>query len=87
MTEQALPFEQSIQRLQEIVDRLQRDDVPWRTAIALFKEGTELTTHCDSLLTSAELRVQQLTNAVHERFSSYQAEGSYSGLEPEEPPF
>lgn len=75
MTEQR-PFEESLARLEGIVERLQRDDVPLDEAVALFKEGTELTTRCDELLSAAELRVQDLTKAVHERFEEYQPEPS-----------
>jgi exodeoxyribonuclease VII small subunit len=84
MTEPTLPFEQSLQRLQQIVERLQRDDVPLDEAIALFKEGTDLTTRCDQLLSAAELRVQQLTSAVHERFTSYQPD-PFDEEPPDEP--
>ena len=75
--ERPLAFEESLERLEKIVERLQRDDVPLDEALTLFKEGTELTTRCDELLSAAELRIQQLTNAVHERFAGYQAGSSY----------
>jgi exodeoxyribonuclease VII small subunit len=67
-------FEESIARLEHIVTRLQHDDVPLDEALALFKEGSDLTTRCDDLLTKAEMRVQELTSAVHERFATYQTE-------------
>jgi len=73
MTQPELPFEQSLARLEKIVERLQRDDVPLDEAVALYKEGTTLTTHCDELLTAAELRIQQLNEAVRERFAGYEA--------------
>lgn len=81
MSEVKPSFEDSLARLEKIVERLQRDDIPLDEAIALFQEGTKLTTRCDELLTGAELRIQQLTQAVHERFSTYQPDGS----EPQEP--
>jgi len=75
MTDEKPPaFEEALERLEKIVERMHRDDVPLDEAIRLFKEGTELTTRCDELLSNAELRVQQLTNAVHERFAGYDAE-------------
>ena len=73
MTE-TLPFEESLARLEKIVERLQRDDVPLDEAVNLFQEGTRLTTRCDELLSAAELRIQELTKAVHEQFVSYSAE-------------
>ena len=84
MAAPTLPFEESLARLEKIVERLQRDDVPLDEAVALFKEGTELTARCDELLSGAELRIQELTRAVHERFTGYdpEAEGAEE-LEPE----
>lgn len=74
MTADVLPFEESMARLEKIVERLQRDNVPLDEAVELFQEGTRLTTRCDELLSAAELRIQDLTKAVHERFAGYQAE-------------
>lgn len=74
MTSDGKPFEESLARLETIVERLQRDDVPLDEAVELFREGTELTARCDELLTGAELRIQQLTTAVHERFAAYETE-------------
>ena len=73
MPQPELPFEESLARLEKIVERLQRDDVPLDEAVALYNEGTQLTARCDELLTGAELRIQQLNQAVHERFASYEA--------------
>ncbi len=73
MTQADPPFEESLARLEKIVERLQRDDVPLDEAVALYNEGTKLTTRCDELLTAAELRIQQLNEAVRERFSRYEA--------------
>lgn len=61
-------------RLEAIAERLQRADVPLEEQLRLFKEGTELTARCDELLSGAELRVQDLTRAVHERFAGYRPE-------------
>lgn len=71
MTESETSFEASLARLEEIVERLQRDDVPLEEAVALFNEGTQIATHCDEMLTGAELQTQQLMRTVQERFASY----------------
>jgi exodeoxyribonuclease VII small subunit len=73
LTSEPLPFEESLARLEKIVERLQRDDVPLDEAVGLFKEGTALTKRCDELLSGAELRIQELTKAVHEQFATYEA--------------
>ncbi len=82
--ERPAAFEELLSRVEKIVERLQRDDVTQEEALALFKEGSELTTRCDNLLSTAELRVQELTSAVHERFVAYGADGS-EGAEGEDP--
>lgn len=81
MTQEDVTFEDALARLEKIVERLHRDDVPLDEAVTLFQEGTRLTTKCDELLSSAELRIQQLTQAVHERFSNYQPESGESLIE------
>jgi exodeoxyribonuclease VII small subunit len=73
MTRTDAPFEESLAQLEKFVERLQRDDAPLEEAVALYNEGTKLTTRCDELLTAAELRIQQLNEAVRERFSTYEA--------------
>ncbi|GEM_PF-498223 len=75
MTDAAPSFEESLTRLEKIVERLQSEDVPLEQAMALFKEGTELTKRCDELLSGAELRIQELTLAVQERFVQYDPQG------------
>jgi exodeoxyribonuclease VII small subunit len=44
MTHADPPFEESLGRLEKIVERLQRDDVPLDEAVALYNEGTKVTT-------------------------------------------
>jgi exodeoxyribonuclease VII small subunit len=69
MTE--LNFEQALTELEAVVERLQKPDVPLDEAVALYRRGTELAERGESLLSEAELQVQQLTQAVRERFSEY----------------
>jgi exodeoxyribonuclease VII small subunit len=64
-------FEQALTDLQAIVEQLQRPDVPLDQAVALYRRGTELAQHTEELLARAELQVQQLTEAVQERFAQY----------------
>lgn len=67
----ALSFEQAIAELEAVVERLQKPDVPLDEALALYRRGTELAQRSEELLSAAELQVQQLTQAVHERFEEY----------------
>lgn len=81
MTE--LPFEQALARLEAIVEQLQRDDLPLEDAVTLFNEGTQLATRCDDLLSTAEMRIQQLTRAVQERFATYEVDADTEEFEEE----
>ncbi len=61
MTEQSRSFELSMARLEEIVTRMERGDVPLEQALSLFEEGTGLVSHCTKLLDEAELKVLKLS--------------------------
>ena len=75
MTEQ-LNFERALEELEAVVERLQKADVPLDEALALYRRGTELAQQTESLLSHAELQVQQLTQAVQERFEAYRVAGN-----------
>ena len=55
-----LSFEDSIGRLEQIVQRLETDDLPLEDALALFEEGVKLARSTQHQLESAEKRVEQL---------------------------
>lgn len=59
-------FEQSMGRLEEIVKRMERGEVPLEEALALFEEGTGLVASCSKQLDEAELKVTQLTKGADE---------------------
>lgn len=54
MAEKKLSFEQSIERLQEIVAVLEKGDAPLADSLKLFEEGTRLVSSCTDLLGKAE---------------------------------
>jgi exodeoxyribonuclease VII small subunit len=54
-------FEKSVARLDELVARLEKGDVPLDDALALFEEGSALVKTCHTLLDTAEQKVMQLT--------------------------
>jgi exodeoxyribonuclease VII small subunit len=66
-----LSFEQSLAELERVVERLQQSDVPLDEAIELYRRGTVLADRSERMLSEAELQVQQLTQAVRERFTAY----------------
>ncbi len=56
-----ISFEQALARLEEIVARMDRGDMPLEQSLALFEEGTTLSGHCAELLKKAEQTVMRLT--------------------------
>jgi exodeoxyribonuclease VII small subunit len=53
-------FEQCLERLEKIVDQLEKGDIPLEQAIALFEEGMKLSNSCRSELENAEGKVEIL---------------------------
>jgi exodeoxyribonuclease VII small subunit len=53
-------FEDSLQRLESIVDELEKGNVPLEQALKLFEEGLELSTLCRKELEDAEGKVELL---------------------------
>lgn len=64
MSEKSKTFEASMQRLEEIVRKLEQGDAPLEDALSLFEEGTALAKHCNELLTKAEQQVVKLSKGV-----------------------
>ena len=53
-------FEQSMQRLEQIVRAMEKGDVELEQSLKLFQEGTELIRRCGKLLDEAELQVKKI---------------------------
>ena len=53
-------FEECLERLEKIVDQLEKGDIPLEQALALFEEGMKLSHSCRSELESAEGKVEIL---------------------------
>lgn len=60
MSEKNPSFEESINRLDEIVRCLEKGDAPLSESLKLFEEGTALISNCDKLLSDAEQMVVKL---------------------------
>jgi exodeoxyribonuclease VII small subunit len=56
-------FEQSMQRLEQIVRAMERGDVPLEESLKLFQEGTELVRSCGKLLDEAQLQIKKIMTA------------------------
>ena len=57
---QELPFEEALKKLESIVESMESDDLPLETLLAQFEEGTRLAEHCEGRLSEAELKIQKL---------------------------
>ena len=57
-------FEQSLTRLEKIVESLEQGEVSLEDAISLFEEGIELSKECMATLSKAELRIKKLTKEM-----------------------
>jgi exodeoxyribonuclease VII small subunit len=64
MNEKNMTFEQSMQRLEQIVRSLERGDAPLEESLKLFQEGTGLVRTCGQLLDEAELEIKKVAVAV-----------------------
>ncbi|SDR88475.1 Exodeoxyribonuclease VII small subunit [Paenibacillaceae bacterium GAS479] len=64
--EQALSFEQAMEKLEEIVERLESSDVPLETAIELFQEGMKLSHLCGGKLEQVERKIEALLDGGSE---------------------
>jgi len=62
-------FEESLRRLEEIVDRLEGDELPLEEALALFEEGVKLAEECGKRLDAAEKKVMLLLREADGRLS------------------
>lgn len=60
MEQQKMTFEESLQRLEEIVRQMEQGNVSLQESLNLFEEGSNLARQCGSLLDEAELKVVRL---------------------------
>ncbi len=56
-----LSFEKALAELEQIVDRLEKGTVALEESIALYERGEALKAHCESLLKTAEQRIEKIT--------------------------
>jgi exodeoxyribonuclease VII small subunit len=61
-------FEQSLHRLEKIVEMLEQGNVPLEESLGLYEEGITLSKNCMDTLSKAELKVKQLTKDINGKF-------------------
>jgi exodeoxyribonuclease VII small subunit len=68
----AAPFEATLAQLEELVARLESGELPLDQALRTFEQGVRMTRECQTALTAAQQKVQQLIargdNVVAEDF-------------------
>ena len=57
----AIPFEESLNNLEECVQRLEQDDLPIDEAFQLFETGVKNIQRCQKSLQNIETKVERLT--------------------------
>ncbi len=60
MVKKEKKFEEAMSELEQIVQQLERGDVPLDEAIAKFQEGMTLSQYCNETLTKAEETVSKM---------------------------
>ncbi|MBP7149511.1 MAG: exodeoxyribonuclease VII small subunit [Acidobacteria bacterium] len=58
------PFEKVLGRLEEIVQQLERGELPLEESLRLFEEGIALARRLDAQLGDAEMKVEQLVRSA-----------------------
>lgn len=64
-------FEESLKKLETIVDQLEKGDLPLEQSLKLFEEGVALSAVCKQELDAAEGKVQML---IKQRDGSFRTE-------------
>lgn len=64
-------FEESLKKLESIVERLEKGDLPLEESLTLFEEGVSLSGVCKEELDAAEGKVQML---IKQRDGSFRTE-------------
>lgn len=68
--QEAIPFDEGMDKLEEIVERLEQGDLPLEKSLALFEEGMGLAAMLDARLGSAEMKVEQLLEGAEEKLET-----------------
>ncbi len=66
----SLSFEDSYDRLEEVIKRLEDGELSLEESVALYEEGVQLARHCGDKLDDAELRVSGLLHEAAEEQES-----------------
>jgi exodeoxyribonuclease VII small subunit len=56
-----MTFEQAIQQLKGIVDRIEQGDIPLQDSLEQYEKGMALIKHCRDILQKAEKRIERIS--------------------------
>ena len=62
--EENITFEQAIEELETIINRLEEGDVPLDQTIELYEKGSELKEFCEKKLQSAEVKIKKINQKI-----------------------
>jgi len=71
-------FESRLERLKDVVGKLERGDLPLEEGVALYKEGLELVKACGKQLESARHEVKIVSEGLVREFEALEALGDDS---------
>lgn len=74
-------FEKNLERLRQIVDRLERGELPLEQGLALFREGLTLVRSCGKQLESARNEVKVVAEGLLKEFEGLEAPDFAAGRE------
>ncbi|ODT65937.1 MAG: exodeoxyribonuclease VII small subunit [Pelagibacterium sp. SCN 63-23] len=57
----SLSFEAALEQLEQIVQKLESGRAPLAESIAIYERGEALKAHCETLLRTAEARIEKIT--------------------------
>lgn len=69
-------FEDRLARLKDVVDRLERGDLPLEEGVALYKEGLALAKACGRQLEEARHEVRMVSDGLVKEFEALEALGT-----------
>ena len=61
-------FNKKLAQLEEIVKKLQKDDLSLEQSLEYFEQGVKIHKYCKKAIEDAKLRVETLTNSSNELF-------------------
>lgn len=63
---ESLSFDELLEKLEEIVQQLETDELSLDASIGTFEHGVALAARCQQLLNDAELRISRITDEIGE---------------------